>query len=964
MGVIKACKPRAEVLKGDLDDAIFAADFGDLISGKAPKVYGDPKIFFQNTYPTQRLRKIVQSVFERLANPKEAGATIRLSTGFGGGKTHTLMALWHLAGNVDNYSLGTELLPAAGRPKSVYVVGVDLAKAGAPVFAQYGKTKVYSLWGDIAYKFGGEKALKSLGEADHPEKQPSENQIASLFPSGPVLILLDEIVIYMANLSEQGQNNLLGFLNKLASVVSKRPQTVLVVTDPADQRVYAKEAKKLKEVEAAIRLDDVFGRKMTDFDPIGEEASKVIIRRLFEKIDSKNAQIAAKNYHDLYKRVHDEKPGLIPPQATTNDYANQILECYPFHPKLMETAQGRLGALQEFNKSRGTLRLFARLIRSIWESKNDIEIINSGDVDWTSDRIQGDLLHRLNRDNFKAVIAADIQKHALELDAGKPGIHVRVASALLLESIPMQANSGLDYAELTLAVLRPEEAGPEPAEALDRLVGVCWHTYQMPGGKGWQFRYEPNIIKQIEERMNNISIEDARSRVMAEVQGYFTGPKFRLCAWPTSPNQVSETAELQLVLCENEEIARNVCDFSDISKPPAQIPRRFKNAILAITATPSAFSSAIDKARRLMAAEQLEKEYRTGETAKLVRDQLQRIKPELQKQFRIQACRAFDRVVLANGIVYSIEEKYQVDEEQILQRPQGQSCLSKFLGEKKLIYSQTDSLDVDLFMKEILPGATPLPDKSEVYTAKAIHERFLSAPRLRLIPDGSIVRLTLLSAVEQGKIVVKLIRENRVFDKDGCIEESDNYRQRTHHKLYAFPLDDTVLITKANSSVAADWKKIDKGPKEPPPPPPREETEVQSIDWGKIIEYSRKRPLIHFELSSKDPTNIKVLLGLIQSLGAETIRVNYIVNGELKDGGKILFNVQDVKPAHPLKPHELSNRIFTSLKEGGDFEAKVVLNFGSEGHMIQDIQLSKLRDEIPEEVTVIAYFGRPAGGSE
>jgi predicted AAA+ superfamily ATPase len=89
MGVLAGCKPRDEVLKGDLDDAIFAADFGDLRSGRAPKVYGDPATFFHNTHPAKQLGKIVLAVFERLAAKKEGGTTVRLSTGFGGGKTHT-----------------------------------------------------------------------------------------------------------------------------------------------------------------------------------------------------------------------------------------------------------------------------------------------------------------------------------------------------------------------------------------------------------------------------------------------------------------------------------------------------------------------------------------------------------------------------------------------------------------------------------------------------------------------------------------------------------------------------------------------------------------------------------------------------------------------------------------------------------------------------------------------------------
>jgi hypothetical protein len=148
-GVLKTCKPRKEVLEGELDDAIFAADFGQLIDGSGPKVYKDAQTFFRNTEPTPDLKAVCATVFRALADKKETGQLIRLSTGFGGGKTHTLMALWHLANNISNLSLGTELLAAAGRPKQVKVVPVDAAKAGIPIFGSHGKVKVQSLQGEI-----------------------------------------------------------------------------------------------------------------------------------------------------------------------------------------------------------------------------------------------------------------------------------------------------------------------------------------------------------------------------------------------------------------------------------------------------------------------------------------------------------------------------------------------------------------------------------------------------------------------------------------------------------------------------------------------------------------------------------------------------------------------------------------------------------------------------------------------
>jgi Protein of unknown function (DUF499) len=973
MGVLTStnCVLREEVLRGDLDDAIFAADFGDLVANRAPPVYGDAKTFFQHTHPAAQLSKVVQAAFGRLTNANEGGATIRLSTGFGGGKTHTLMALWHLAQNISDPAMGTELLPAAGRPQKLTVVAVDAGKAGVPLFAEHRSLKVHSLWGEIFLRLGGERALKTLGEADHPEASPNEQQLEAIFPKDPVLILLDELVIYMAKLSERGQGNLLGFLNSLASVVSKRPQTVLMVTDPAGQVAYAGQAARIGDalVAAATKLDEIFGRKMTDFDPIGNEGARVIVRRLFERVNPAAAQAASAIYHHLYERVLQEVPGSLPPDAGSADYAKRIVECYPFHPRLLDTAQDRLGALQDFQKSRGVLRLFARILRDVWEAGEDYELITAGEINWSSPRIQADLLQRLNRDNFKAVISADIEKHAGELDVpALRGIHRRVASALLLESLPLQPSSGLDPVELTLAVLRPDEAGPEPAEALDRLVGVCWHTYPMLGGRGWQFRYEPNLIKQIEERMTQIPLDDAKSRVLAEAQGYFSGPAFKLTPWPKGARQVPETAELQLVLCDDERLARSVCAYSDDTDPKAPIPRGFQNAILAVTATTSSFNNAVDRAQRLLAAEAIEREHRAGESSRLVREQLQRIKPDLQKQFRIQTCRAFDRVVLAGGLTSTLEEQFQVSDEQILQRAHGQTCLRKFLDVKGLVYQAGDALDIERFLKDVLPGTTPLPEKPEVYTAKAIHERFLSAPGQRLVPDGGVVRQTLLRAVADGKIVIRLA-DGRTYDARGGVEGSDGQRRRMAGALTTVPLDDAVLIARANSDEGTQWVKEDTpayeaggpGSGTPPPPPPAP-ARVTATTWEKVLELAVQRPLVELHLIASTPAAAGVLLSLAQPLGAETITLSVMVSGTLKDSGSMNFAANDVKPSHPTRPLTIAQTIFNALESGASYEADLTLGFGTTGRTELEGQLRALTENAPEGISPRTLFERPIGG--
>jgi hypothetical protein len=972
MSVLESCKPRKEVLKGDLDDAIFAADFGDLVAGNAPAVYQKAQVFFQNTHPAEQLRKIVTTVFGRLADKKEGGATIRLSTGFGGGKTHALITLWHLAHYIQDLSMGTELLPAAGRPQSVTAVGIDSSKAGVPVFARHGNRVVRSLWGELAFQLGEAEALKKLGDSDDPEKHPDETLLGKLLPDGPVLILLDELVVYTASLSDRGQGTFLAVLNKLVAIISKRPQSILVITDPGEQAAYSRESAQLADhlERAAKKLDDVLGRRAaTGFDPIGGEAARIISRRLFESVDSPAAQAASATYHDLYSRVHSELKGTIPADAASASYSQKIVECYPFHPRLIDTSQGRLGGIQEFNKSRGILRLFARVIRDVWEAKTDCQLITAGEIDWSSDRIQSDLLQRLRRDSFKAAIQSDIQKHAFDLDGGKRGVHVRAASALLLESIPLQSTSGMDPAELTLAILKPEEAGPEPGEALNRLIGVCWHTYPMPGGRGWQFRYEPNVVKQIEERMAKIPLEDAKSQVKSQAQSYFGGPAFKLSPWPDAPSQVPDDTELQLVLCETEAIAKSVCDYADTRDAQAPVPRKYQNAVFAVTAEPAAFSEAIERAQRLLAADAIERENRTGEAGKLVREQLQTIRPRLQKEFRIQTYRAFNRILLPGGGSYALDEQYMGSEEKMLQRPQGQASLDQFLTDKKLAYGTADTLDVQRFLDGVLAGATPCPDVSSCWTARAIRERFLAAPKLRLVRNSGIVAKTILKALAEGKIVVRT-GDASAYDALGCVRGAAGNRMRTSDKLLTVSLDDQTLVARAESNPAKQWLKEDAqkpaaGPGHPGPgggsKPPIQAQPITVKERAAIADHATARPLLALRIVASTPAGAQSLLALAVPVGADSLSLRVSTSGELKDGGSVSFLATGLKPAHPIKPIALAQTLFTAMDEGASFEAVLTLGFSPPGRTGLQNALQHLVQEAPDDLVLEADFGKPGG---
>ena len=984
MSIFKGCQPRIEVRQGELNDAIFAADFSDLIAQRAADVYADPAKFFANTHPAQNLKDVATAVFARLANPKESGLTLRLSTGFGGGKTHALMALWHLGNNTGDSSLGTEVLPKAGRPAAVKVIAIDCGRAGVPDFNSHSDAATHSLWGELFYLLGGKAALASLGSADHPEASPNDKQLEAVLPSGPLLFLLDELVIYMAKLSERGQGNLLGFLNMLAAVVSRRPQSVLVVSDPAQQAVYAKQSALLANqlAASASSLEEIFGRKMTSIDPIGSESAKVIVRRLFGSVDESAAKKTAEAYHDLYQRVSASDPRLLPSGGamppTSPDYKKAIEACYPFHPRLLKTAEERLGAMDAFQKSRGVLRLFARVVRDIWNTKAPCDLISAGDVNWSDDQIRSDLLTRLHKDRFASAIKADIEGHARDIDGGGRGIHTRVASALLVESLDSNnSTSGFDAAELSLAVLRPEDAGPEPAEALDHLIGVCWHTYPMPGGRGWQFRFEPNITRQIDEERTKIDADDAKNRIRAEVQQYFGGSIFKIAPWPQHAAQVPETADLQLALCETEADATKVVTLSDDRDSSSPIPRGFKNAILAVAASPAKWVAAIEKTQRLMAAEKIERENSSGAQGKQVLEQLHRVKPDLTKQFFLASYRAFDRVVIG-GKSQELEEQYMVPEGQVMSRPNGQKRLRDFLEDKKLLLKSTDAIDADLFVTKVMPGATPIAGTPEAFTAKSIHERVLGAPGVRLVADAEVVRSTLARAVEAGKIVIRL-SDGRSFDASGSVEGVSGHRRRSSARLpLALSLDDSVQIALSTSATAIDWLKVDApepasgnsdatstgtsagssgGPPVPPPPPPP--SQVSGTSWTQILGYAKDRPLMKLELRAPTPAVAATLATLAQPLGADSLTVSVNISGDAKDGGSVNFDATNLKLNHPTKPLAIAQTLFNSLSDGCTYEAIVSLTF-TPGRAGMAPALENLKQSASADVKPTGLFDKPA----
>lgn len=965
MSVLTACTPRTEVLEGELDDAIFAASLVDLVGGTAKPVYGDARTFFANTHPASQLRDTARRVFLHLTDASQGGAFIRLSTGFGGGKTHALMTLWHLAKNSGDPTIGAEIVDPAARPPAVTVVAIDVGAAGAPNFAQHGSVTTHSLWGEVAYQLAGETGLQALGEGEALDRQPNLDEFRALFPEGPVLILMDELVMYMAGLREGEQKGLLNFINKLIGICTSRPLTALVISDPATQAVYAAHTQALAKAMAAQDADQITGRRATDIDPIGDESSAVIVRRLFANVDQNVATNTAQSYHSLYDRLIQDPAGrLVPDEAARDEYTARILRNYPFHPSLMRTIRDRLNTIPEFNSSRGTLRLFARLVRNVYDRKQELSLITAGEVDWADPAIVNELLQRLNREAFGGAVNTDIRDHAAELDAGeKRGVHTRVASALLLESLTQDPNAGFAPQELTLAVIRPEEAGSEAVDAMERLASQCWYTYRLDSGVGHQFRVEPNVNQMIAKRAPQVLEADALGRVHTDVQGYFAGPVFKVVAFPANARQVQDSAKLQLALCDSIDLARRVASLANDEDPAAEQPRQFRNAIVALAPSTDLHIQAISVARRLKAAEEIQAENQ-GESGKRIREQLSPILNDLRRQLSIQSRRAFSNVVLADGQVRPIEEKYLVaPDEKVLSGNTGQANLRDFLEQKMLIYRSSDRLDTDLYIQQVLTGSTPSVQNPGAYSGRSLHERLLSRPGMRLVPEEAITRRSIVAGVEAGRLVVRLA-DGSAYDATGAVVGVGQRERKAGNQLPpGFPLDDATLVTLSGEPVAEPWFEVTEpapgpdGPDVKPPPPPPPPSATKTSSWAQAQEWASTRNLKTLTLAANSPSGAMTLVPLAGPLGANTLKLSVLCTGTGKNnGGTFAFRAENTSVTHPTQPLNTASTIYNSLEEGGrQFTVRLMLDFGA-GRAGMETQLEQTAKAAAEGVTMEAEF--------
>lgn len=630
--IFETCTPRPEVLQGELTEDIFAARLKDVIDASADPVYRDAELFFENTYPTEGLRALLEEALGRLTGQRPASnPIIRLETAFGGGKTHNLIGLFHSASGAAAATkvVSANLIPTPGEVLIAGVVGSDLDPTRG---IRHPDRTTYTLWGEVAYQLGKAQGYDLLAESDAGSKAaPGTGVWDELIGNRPALIMLDEVARHLrtakAVATGTGKSNLaeqtVAFLMSLLEYAASREHVVVVLTLADEADAFGQETEELKrELGEASRVSARQERVITPTSEV--EIAAIVTHRLFNKVDQSAAQVAAATYTETYQRLLSQGVEL-PQKAGRAEFSSEMAAAYPFHPELLNTLNRKVSTIPNFQKTRGALRLLAVVVRRLWQERPaGAGLIHPHHIDLRVTQIADDLTSRLGRPAFQQVIDADIgseligsQAHAQVIDspwiaAGKPPYAQRVATTVFLHSLTQVGASGVVPAELMLAVLEPSDDPTLIAKAAERLVDSCWFLDY--DGQRYRFKTEPALNKIVADEVALVGKTKAKAELDGRIRQIWRKGVFLPAYFPSEAADVDDDAnapKLAIIHYDAATTTQAVATPPDLVRKLAERAgtsegyRIYRNNVLFLVADQGQLDRMVEVAQRYLAIDRI-----------------------------------------------------------------------------------------------------------------------------------------------------------------------------------------------------------------------------------------------------------------------------------------------------------------------------------------------------------------------
>lgn len=756
----EVARPHSDIIQGRFELSVFAANLYEVYRGQAKPDYQNPEQFFQRTYLTQSMREMVVGVLRRLGGKPGGEAVVDLVTSFGGGKTHALIALYHVAqagppakkwrGVRD--ALGEADIDPPTKTKVAVLSGEDIGPVRG--VGGGGEPLRRTLWGELAWQLGGKEGYRFLEKEDDKRIAPTSDDLARLFPKNkPVLILADEVLQYISRargekvLESTLASQTFNFIKALTEAVDRTPQACLVVTLPAsvsiemnkeDEEDYRRLSHIVRRKERARRLAE------------GDEIYEIVRRRLFDDVgpeDVRKRVVAA--YLDYYRQHGDNLPHVVNSAA----YAQKMERAYPFHPEFLDVLNERWSSIPNFQRTRGVLRMMALLISDLYKHDSSPLIqLSSGRL--SNRDFRTEVLNQIFQPQFDTVIESDIAgtgARAPLIDAEgnetyqREHIAEKVATAMFFYSFGGTAGvSAVSLAQLRLGVLYP---GLEPAFIPDVLDNMRKRLYYLDAdGNQYRFTVQPNLNAIRVDQEAQVDAGKVEEYVREEVKREVRGERFRVIPFPAEPRDVPDQATLTLVVMNPGQTwgktSRTATEKAMREILAGGTTHRFSRNTLVFLAAEEGHRLQAEGRTRL-ALEAVERLYgRTGKLSQVQQRDLHGMLDESRKALRQAVWSAF-RFVLTPEEGDSLKEWD-------LGRPlhkEGQSLQEE--AWKRLV--EGERIAPKLGPSQLIGEAFAVwPKESHSMSLKAVREAFAQYTYLPMLPNPSVLKECIAEGVRQG----------------------------------------------------------------------------------------------------------------------------------------------------------------------------------------------------------------------
>ena len=535
--------PHQDILEGRLTMDVFAADLWEVYKQRAVEDYQNPEIFFQKTFLTFGLKNLLNIAAKRLKG--EGGdPVVQIQTPFGGGKTHSLIALYHAFTNPEAVQ---QYFEDALKANVVVIVGTAISPQ------KKGDEITGTLWGEIEKQLEGE--VKELKQPIAPGR---ENLRKLLEKHQPVLILMDEVLEYVTKSAgitlgwqeiKVGETNLaaqtIAFMQELTETVNSLEKAMLIVTLPSSM-----DAADERSEMFLTRLQKVSGRIEKIYSPVsGDEIYEVIRRRLFSRVDEIAVKEIVSEYIDYY-----ENEGIVIEKA---EYREKMLRSYPFHPEVIDLLHRRWGSLPTFQRTRGVLRILSLVVYRLKEE--NLPLIRPCDFELEFNELSEELIKHIGRE-FESVLAADIiskDSNSKKVDSSLGGSYkgLRLGSKLA-KSIFLYSFSGgergVTLGELKLSCADINVPSSVLTEVLENLTNSLYYLWKEDGR--YVFKSQPNLNKAIISKMSEIDVTQLNEETRKLLEKY-AGKALPTYLWPKRSKDIPDSEDFKLVILPSNDLS-------------------------------------------------------------------------------------------------------------------------------------------------------------------------------------------------------------------------------------------------------------------------------------------------------------------------------------------------------------------------------------------------------------------------